>query len=68
MHFHIGVIKANGIEQSSALNIGTNILIGFASSSKSINGNGSMRGDHCLMPAGSCAVDDRDYVDAPSFG
>lgn len=31
VHFNIGRIKANGISGASALNIGTNILIGFGS-------------------------------------
>lgn len=65
VHFNIWSIKANGIENSSALNIGTNILIGFGSGTKSLNGNGLVNGDHAGLPTLFNSIDDRDLVDTP---
>lgn len=65
VHFHIWSIKANGIESSSAMNIGTNLLIGFASSSKSLQGNGQVSGDHADLPTLFNYIDDQDTVDTP---
>jgi len=61
------MIKVNGIDSSSAFSVGTNLLIGFASQSKSVVGGGSLTGDRGEMPSLISAVDDRDYVDTPSW-
>lgn len=65
VHFHIGMIKANGMESSSAMNVGTNILIGFSSNTKSNQGNGQNQGDYGALPSLWNATDDRDMVDTP---
>jgi hypothetical protein len=67
VHFHIGMIKANGVESSSALNVGTNILIGFSSSTKSTQGSGQNSGDRGSLPALLNLVDDRDEIDTPTW-
>lgn len=67
VEFHIHMIKVNGIESSSAFSVGTNLLIGFGSQSKSVSGGGGITGDFGSMPSFLSAVDDRDYVDTPSW-
>lgn len=67
VHFHIGMIKANGIESSSALNVGTNVLIGFASASKTAVGGAHNAGDGGSHPALLNLVDDRDLLDNPHW-
>lgn len=67
IEFHIHTIKVNGIESSSAFSVGTNLLIGFGSQSKSVSGGGSLTGDYGEMPSLLSAVDDRDYLDTPSW-
>jgi len=61
------MIKVNGIDSSSAFSVGTNLLIGFGSQSKSVSGGGGITGDFARMPSFMSAVDDRDYVDTPSW-
>lgn len=65
VQFTIGSIRANSISNSSAVNIGTNLLIGFGSHTKTTNGNGEYTGDYGAMPANTAYVDDRDWVDFP---
>jgi hypothetical protein len=65
IQFNIFSIKANGIENSSALNIGTNLLIGFGSATKSIQGNSKVAGDDAGLPSLYNYIDDRDQVDTP---
>lgn len=67
VHFHIGMIKANGISSSSALNVGTNLLIGFASATKSASGGAQNNGDSGSFPALFSLMDDRDLVDFPTW-
>lgn len=67
VEFHIHMIKVNGIESSSAFSIGTNLLIGFGSQSKSVSGGSSVTGDHGSLPSLFNAVDDRDYIDTPAW-
>lgn len=65
--FMIGSVKANGIENSSCLNIGTNLLIGFSSFSKSTQGFGKISGDGGAMSALGTYIDDRDETDSPMW-
>ncbi|MEW8978179.1 MAG: spore germination protein [Symbiobacterium sp.] len=65
VEFHIHMIKVNGIESSSAFTIGTNLLIGFGSQSKSLSGGNSITGDSGRAPNLFSAIDDRDYIDTP---
>jgi hypothetical protein len=67
IEFHIQTIKVNGIESSSAFSVGTNLLFGFRSQSKTANGNGSLTGDHGELASLMSAIDDRDSVDTPSW-
>lgn len=67
IHFHIFSVKANGVENSSSVNIGTNVLIGFGSSTKSTMGSGQITGDQGHMPTLTNWIDDRDLVDTPSL-
>ncbi len=67
IEFNIWSIKVNGMENSSALNIGTNILLGFESHSKTTYGNGRVTGDHGVLPSWITWVDDRDLVDTPMW-
>lgn len=66
VQFNIWSIKVNGMENSSALNIGTNILLGFESHSKTTMGNGRVTGDYGVLPSLFTAVDDRDLIDTPA--
>lgn len=61
------MIKVNGIESSSAFAVGTNLLVGFGSQSKSLNGGSSVTGDHGSLPSLFSAIDDRDLIDTPSW-
>ncbi|HLN61420.1 MAG TPA: hypothetical protein VK464_07660 [Symbiobacteriaceae bacterium] len=65
--FNLWHLNVNGIESSSALNIGTNLLIGFGSSTKSVQGNGQLNGPESTMPTVFSTVDDRDEIDMPSW-
>lgn len=65
VQFNIWSIKVNGMENSSALNIGTNFLCGFGSNSKTMMGNGRINGDYGVLPSLFTAVDDRDLIDTP---
>lgn len=65
VQFNIFSIKANGIENSSSLNIGTILQIGFSSNVHEINGNGKISGDHGGLPSLFSCVDDRDLIDTP---
>lgn len=65
IQFNIWNLRINGMESSSALNIGTNLLIGFDSSTKSTQGNGQLNGDRALQPSLVSQVDDRDLIDTP---
>lgn len=65
--FNIFSVKANGIDSSSSLNIGTNILIGFDSATKNVQGSGEVYGDGSSMPGLFSAIDDRDWVDSPAW-
>lgn len=67
VEFHIHMIKVNGIESSSAFSIGTNLLIGFGSQSKSVSGGNTVTGDHGRLPSLFNAIDDRDYIDTPAW-
>ena len=67
IHFHIFSVKANGVENSSSVNIGTNLLIGFGSSTKTTMGSGQITGDQGHMPTLTNWIDDRDLVDTPSL-
>lgn len=65
--FNLWFLKANSVSNSSAVNIGTNLLIGWLSNSKSTNGVGSVTGDGGAMGALTASVDDRDLFDTPWF-
>jgi hypothetical protein len=67
VEFNLWHFSVNGIESSSALNIGTNFLIGFGSSTKSSQGNGQLNGAESHMPALFASVDDRDEIDTPNW-
>lgn len=67
MNFNIFCVKANGIESSSSLNIGTNILMGIESSTKSVQGSGQISGDEGQMPSLFSMIDDRDWLDTPNW-
>ena len=67
VHFTILSVKANGISDSSCLNIGTNLLMGFSSRTKSSHGNGSIVGDRGYMPAQQATVNDNDLLDMPTW-
>ena len=67
VEFHIHMIKVNGIESSSAFTVGTNLLIGFGSQSKSVSGGSAVTGDHSSLPSLVNGVDDRDCVDLPAW-
>jgi hypothetical protein len=67
VNFNILTIKVNGIESSAAMNVGTNLLIGFGSSTKSIQGSGQVNGDNSEMPSRLNIIDDRDEVDTPNW-
>jgi hypothetical protein len=63
--FNVWLVKANSIGNSSALNIGANLLMGFGSNNKETNGNGELNGDAGAMPTLLCTTDDRDWFDMP---
>lgn len=65
INFNIFSIKANGVENAAALNVGTNILVGFHSSAKSMMGTGQVRGDQGRVRTELSSVDDRDCFDTP---
>ncbi len=67
IEFHIHMIKVNGIDSSSAFTIGTNLLIGFGSQSKSVSGGNAITGDYSSLPSLVNAIDDRDYIDTPAW-
>jgi hypothetical protein len=67
IHFHIGSVRVNGIESSAAMNIGTNLLVGFGSQTKNVQGAGHINGDRGIMPTESTYLDDRDTFDAPHW-
>ncbi|MFZ5622748.1 MAG: hypothetical protein ACOY5W_17155 [Pseudomonadota bacterium] len=67
IQFHIQGIKVNGMEASSAFNIGTILQIGFGSHTKTLNGTGTATGDHSAAPALFGWTDDRDQVDTPDY-
>lgn|GEM_PF-7074995 len=49
------------------MTVGTNILIGFGSSTKNVQGNGHINGDQGDMPLLWSHIDDRDGVDTPNW-
>lgn len=57
----------NSVESSSAMNVGTNLLIGFGSGTKTVQGNGQLNGDEGEMLTLVASVDDRDQVDTPNW-
>jgi hypothetical protein len=63
--FNLWFLKIYGISNSSAFNIGTNLLIGWNSTNKEVNGVGGYAGDFGRMGSLVAAVDDRDWVDMP---
>lgn len=65
--FNIQTIKVNGMESSAAFAVGTNLLVGFGSQTKTLNGNGSLTGDNGELPSVLSAIDDRDYIDTPAW-
>lgn len=67
IQFNIFSVKANGIESSSSLNIGTNLLLGVESATKSVQGSGQISGDEGQMPSLFSTIDDRDWLDTPSW-
>ncbi len=67
VEFHIHMIKVNGIDSSSAFTIGTNLLIGFGSQSKSLSGGSAVTGDHSSLPSLFSVIDDRDSIDTPAW-
>jgi hypothetical protein len=67
VHFNLWHLNVNGVESSSALNIGTNMLIGFGSSTKSVQGNGQLNGPRSSAPSLYNGVDDRDEIDTPNW-
>lgn len=67
LQFNIGRIHTNGVEGSSSINIGYNILFGIQSASKSTTGNSNVNGDSAWMPSLASHVDDRDLLDTPSW-
>jgi hypothetical protein len=66
-HWTVWSIKANAVESSSSMNVGTNILIGFGSSTKSTQGYGQISGDHGQAPTLWTHVDDQDLIDTPNW-
>jgi hypothetical protein len=59
------MVRVNSIESSSAMSIGTNLLLGWGSNTKAFNGNAEMNGDQGQAPTSSAGIDDRDVLDQP---
>lgn len=67
IQFNIWSVKCNGLENSSAMNIGTNLLIGFGSATKSVIGNGKVSGDNASLPCLLNQIEDNDAIDTPMW-
>lgn len=60
---NIWFLRVNSVSNSSAVNIGSNLLVGWQSTNKEMNGVGSLNGDGARMGALLAGIDDRDLID-----
>jgi hypothetical protein len=66
-HIVIGLIKVNGVQGSSSLNVGPKLLVGCSSCSKENMAAGAVSGDYGAMPAICGWIFDNDGVDLPAW-
>lgn len=63
----ISNLKVNGVESSSVVGIGSNLLIGVVSSGKTQVGHGVIMGDFSSVPSLGAGISDPDLLDTPMF-
>lgn len=61
----IGSVKVNGVETSSTVGIGANLLVGIQAAGKTQVGHGQIIGDFSAMPSLGSGVADPDVIDSP---
>jgi hypothetical protein len=66
-HFLIGSIQVNGLESASSLSVGSQVVVGGSSHTKSVIGHGSIVGDLGSMPSLGGWIMDNDFVDTPTW-